>query len=55
MRKKPSKRNNERCFICKGSGRLRIRKTISYIRKEYIFVEERCQICEGKGEINYES
>jgi len=55
MRRKPSKRNNEKCFICSGEGRLKVRKDSGMPKNPYIFIEERCQICEGKGVINYDN
>ena len=54
MRRKPSKRKKDKCFICDGRGRLDIRKE-SGIPKEYIHLDERCQLCNGTGEMNYES
>lgn len=53
MRKKPSKRNREQCFICKGTGRLNVVKD-SGIKDHKIQIEERCQICNGTGVQNYE-
>ena len=44
----------EKCVLCNGSGRLRIRKESGNKKEKYIHAEERCQMCNGKGEISYE-
>lgn len=54
MRKKASKRNNEKCTVCCGTGRISVRKDSGIKDSPYIIMEQRCQICNGKGVITNE-